>query len=127
MNPKKTAVVDTAPCPGAPDKLCGTVVCAEQKAIDKAREKGTPNLIGTQLLEKLEYRASDKRWRGKVFVPDFPGRFGAVMTPMPGGNTAEVKGCAFAGLICKRQLWERVSTAKQCSGFLRKEEVRKED
>lgn len=119
VNPKKTAVVDTAPC-GTDGRLCGTVVCATPEAIAKARDKGTANLVGTQLLERLQYRAKDKRWRGKVFVPDFPGRFEAVMTPMPGGDRAEVKGCALAGLLCKRQMWERVSVTNACSSYLRK-------
>lgn len=102
VNPKHTVIVDTAPCG---DRLCGTVACAAPAAIEKAREKGTPQLIGTQLLERLELR-SDGRWRGKVFVPDMQGRFGAVMTQLS-PDRIEVKGCILGGLLCKKQVWTR--------------------
>lgn len=113
INPKHTVVVDTAPCG---DRLCGTVACASSDAKEKAREKGTAQLVGTQLLERLQKRP-DGRWRGKVFVPDMKGRFDAVMTPLP-GDRIEVKGCILAGLVCKKQVWTRLP-ANSCEAELR--------
>lgn len=116
LNPKHTAVVDTAPC-GTDGRLCGTVVCASADAIEKAREKGTPQLVGTQLLERLQYKPKENRWRGKVFVPDFPGRFDAIMTSIS-ADKAEVRGCILGGLICKKQVWTRIP-ANSCEVHLR--------
>lgn len=116
LNPKRTAVVDTAPC-GTDGRLCGTVACAATDAIEKAREKGTAQLVGTQLLERLEYKPKEKRWRGKVFVPDFPGRFDAIMTPIS-YDRVEVKGCILGGLICKKQVWTRIAP-NSCDVHLR--------
>jgi uncharacterized protein (DUF2147 family) len=116
LNPKRTAVVDTAPC-GTDGRLCGTVACAATDAIEKAREKGTAQLVGTQLLERLEYKPKEKRWRGKVFVPDFPGRFDAIMTPIS-YDRVEVRGCILGGLICKKQMWTRIAP-NSCETHLR--------
>lgn len=113
VNPKHTAVVDTAPCG---NRLCGTVACASPEAIEKAREKGTTQLVGTQLLERLEQKP-DKRWRGKVFVPDMQGRFAAIMTPLS-NDRIEVKGCILGGLLCKKQVWTRIP-ANSCEVHLR--------
>lgn len=116
LNPKRTAVVDTAPC-GTDGRLCGTVACASADAIEKAREKGTQQLVGTQLLERLQYKPKEKRWRGKVFVPDFPGRFDAIMTSLS-AEKAEVKGCILGGLLCKKQVWTRIAP-NSCEAHLR--------
>ena len=58
VNPSNSVIIDIAPCAQA---LCGTVVWATPKAQQDAR-KGTPNLIGTQLLTDLQAMGSE--WEG---------------------------------------------------------------
>ena len=48
-NPDHSVIIDIAPCGGA---LCGTVSWATAEAQQDAK-KGTPNLIGSQLLTDL--------------------------------------------------------------------------
>lgn len=97
-NPDKTVIIDIAPCAGA---LCGTVVWATAQAQQDAK-KGTPNLIGTQLLTGLQ--AKGEIWQGKLFVPDqrlhATGKISAL-----GPDQLKVSGCEIG--ICKSQTWSR--------------------
>ena len=98
VNPSGSVIIDIAPCA---DALCGTVVWANAKAQQDAR-KGTPNLIGTQLLTGL--RPEDGQWEGKLFVPDQ--RLHATGKLAPAGpNQLKVSGCEIG--ICKSQVWSR--------------------
>ncbi|MEO1647807.1 MAG: DUF2147 domain-containing protein [Pseudomonadota bacterium] len=89
------------------DARCGTVVWASEKAKGDARKGGTEQLVGTQLLRKFREK-DNSRWRGKAFVPDMNKEFTGTITPID-FNTLEVKGCIIGGLICKTQVWTRVS------------------
>lgn len=103
VNPHNNVVVRAAPC-GA--NLCGRVAWASADAREDAREGGTAQLVGVQLLRN--YRpASDGRWAGTVFVPDMGRSFSSTVTPL-GGSTLKVQGCLVGGFFCRSQLWRRV-------------------
>lgn len=100
-NPKNTVHVDIRPCSAG---ACGYVVWASEKAKADAREGGTPNLIGLQLLRDF---AQDRKgvWRGKVFVPDLNRTFtGSAELANP--STLKAKGCFV--VLCKSQTWTRI-------------------
>lgn len=104
MNPHASVAVEIAPCAG---KICGRVVWASREAIADARDSGVAALVGTELLENYSPK-SDDSWSGHVFVPDLGGHFASTITPL-GPNTLRISGCMLAGLICKSQVWQRVS------------------
>lgn len=97
-NPSKSVIIDIAPCA---DALCGTVVWATAQAQQDAK-KGTPNLIGTQLLTGLH--AKGELWQGKLFVPDQRIHATAKIAP-EGAGQLKVSGCEIG--ICKSQVWSR--------------------
>jgi uncharacterized protein (DUF2147 family) len=100
VNPDHTVVVAIAPCGGS---LCGTVEWATAQAQQDAR-RGTPQLIGTQILTELQQDGS--MWKGKLFVPDADlhgeGKIEAIAD-----NQLKVEGCEFG--ICKSQVWTKVT------------------
>ena len=101
-NPSKSVIIEISPCAGA---LCGTVVWATAEAQQDAK-KGTPNLIGTQLLTGLQ--AKGELWQGKLFVPDQRLHATAKIAP-EGAGQLKVSGCEIG--ICKSQVWSRVEGA----------------
>ena len=96
-NPDHSVIVDVAPCEAA---LCGTVQWATEQAQQDAR-KGTPSLIGTQILTGLQQEGAI--WKGKLFVPDQNLRAEAKIEG--DGQQLKVSGCVLG--ICKSQLWVR--------------------
>ena len=102
-NPKGSVHVELKPCG---TEICGYVVYASPKAEKDAREAGTPKLVGMQLLRGFKVGA-DRIGRGKVFVPDLKGTFSGTAEQVD-ANTLRVKGCLFANVLCKTQLWTRV-------------------
>jgi len=54
----------------------------------------------------------DKRgsWRGRVFVPDLNAIFRGSAEMIDRG-TLRARGCLFANIICKSQIWTRVDGA----------------
>ena len=99
INPSKSVVIDIAPCS---DALCGTVAWATAKAQQDAK-KGTPNLIGTQLLTGLHSRGDI--WQGKLFVPD-QRLHATAKIASDGPQQLKVSGCEIG--ICKSQVWTRL-------------------
>lgn len=100
INPDRTVIVDIAQCENA---LCGTVAWASEQAKQDAR-KGTPTLVGTQLLTGL--KSNGTGWRGKLFVPDRRVRVTAKLR-LSGDQQLKVSGCAVGGLVCNAQVWTR--------------------
>lgn len=104
-NPSGSVRLRMARC-GA--QVCGTVVYANAKAKADAARGGTPNLVGTQLLE--EFKAQGPReWRGRVFVPDMNRRVTGTARLLEDGKSLRVEGCA-ARVVCRNQVWTRVKT-----------------
>ena len=102
MNPTATVEVEARPCGEA---VCGRVVWASPQAISDARDGGTPDLIGTELLR--DYRpVGSNQWRGTVFVPDMGRTFSSSMVELD-RNDLQISGCAVAGFICRKQIWHR--------------------
>ena len=102
-NPKNSVHVEIKPCPAG---ACGYVVWATDKAKQDAREGGTANLVGLQLLRDF---SQDKRgvWRGKVFVPDLNRTFTG-SAELSGPTILKAKGCFV--VLCKSQTWTRINT-----------------
>lgn len=102
-NPKNSVHVDIKPCAQG---ACGYVVWASPKAQRDAREGGTANLVGLQLFR--EFRPKKGRiWQGKVFIPDLNRTFTGTAEPID-GKTLRAKGCLFANVLCKSQVWTRI-------------------
>lgn len=103
-NPKNSVHVRIQPCGR---EMCGVVVWASARAQAKAREAGTPNLVGAQLFRQFQQQAGGT-WGGRVFVPDLartvPGTL-RVRSP----NAVEASGCVLGRLVCRSQTWTRVS------------------
>jgi uncharacterized protein (DUF2147 family) len=102
-NPRNSVHIRIQPCGPA---MCGTVVWASARALAKAREAGTPNLIGAQLFRQLR-PVGGSSWGGRVFVPDLQRTVAGRLSV--NGRSAVVSGCIAAGLVCRTQTWVRVS------------------
>lgn len=102
-NPKNSVHIRIQPCGG---NVCGTVVWANQKALEKARKAGTPNLIGKQLLQEFRAEAPDA-WGGRVFVPDLA-RTVSGRLKKAGPNSVVASGCLLGRFVCKSQTWTRI-------------------
>ena len=104
-NRPNTLVVSIAPCGNA---FCGTVVQADQAAKDSVKKAGTANLIGTRVLTGLRKSASDT-YTGDVFNPNLDIHAAGTIT-LVSPTVMIVKGCVFAGLICRQQHWTRIAS-----------------
>lgn len=104
-NPKDNVRVEIRPCGAA---ACGTVIWASPKAQAKAREAGTPSLVGTQVLKNLELDERRGVWRGKVFVPELNRNFTGIAEPVD-ATRLRAKGCVIGGFLCKSQVWTKVT------------------
>ena len=103
-NPKGSVIVEVQRCGSA---YCGTVQYAAPKARDSARKGGTPAIIGTRVLTGLTEQGNGT-FVGRAFDPKRNIQVPATVRQVD-ADTLFVKGCAAAGLICKQQLWKRVS------------------
>jgi uncharacterized protein (DUF2147 family) len=56
----------------------------------------------------INMRPSDSKWVGRIHDPDSGRNYDSVIA-MKGANSLRVQGCAFGGLFCGGQLWNRVS------------------
>jgi len=98
VNPGKSVIIEIAPCGEA---MCGTVAWASAQAQQDAK-KGTPNLIGMQLLTGLHPKGDI--WEGKLFIPDQRLHATAKINAEANGDL-KVSGCEIG--ICKSQVWTR--------------------
>lgn len=103
QNPRGSVRVRAGPCGAA---LCGWVVWASAQAIQDAREGGTEQLVGTEIMHNYK-QTSAAHWEGQVFVPDMGNRFFSTIRQIA-DDRIKVSGCILHGLICKSQLWERL-------------------
>jgi uncharacterized protein (DUF2147 family) len=56
----------------------------------------------------INMKASDKKWTGRIHDPD-SGRDYDSTIALKGPNTLRVQGCAFGGMFCGGQTWNRIS------------------
>ena len=101
-NPKGNVVIAVAPCGAA---YCGHVIAATAKAQASARKGGTNKLIGAELMSGFKPDGHGG-YRGRVFEPKRNLHGTATIRPI-GSDAIEVRGCAFAGLLCRSQRWSR--------------------
>ena len=104
-NPKDSVHIALKPCNG---QICGYVVWASPKAEAAAQKGGTPKLVGAQLLRGFVVDNAGVG-RGKVFVPDLNATF-AGSAQLIDARTLRAKGCLFANVLCKTQIWTRIDT-----------------
>lgn len=102
-NPKNSVHIDIQKCG---EFLCGRVVWANANAREDARNGGTKELIGSQLLRNFQ-PGKGGAWKGKVFVPDLNVTVSGT-AELVDANTLRARGCVFAGMGCKSQNWKRV-------------------
>lgn len=103
-NPKDSVRIRFSPC--GQDRVCGVVTWASDKAKEDARRGGTQQLVGTNLFRNFQ-RVAPGQYKGHVFVPDMNRTFSGHMEIK--GDSMIGKGCVLAGLICKQQVWTRIS------------------
>ena len=103
-NPKDSVRIRFSPC--GQDRMCGIVTWASDKAKADARRGGTDQLVGTNLFRNFK-RVAPGEYKGHVFVPDMNRTFSGHMEIK--GDSMIGKGCVLAGLICKQQVWTRIS------------------
>ena len=104
-NPKNSVHVQIQECGKA---ICGVVVWASPKAQADARKGGTDKLVGMQLLRNFT-PVKPGSWKGKVFVPDVNATFTGT-AELVDAQTLKARGCLFAGIACKTQLWKRLDS-----------------
>jgi uncharacterized protein (DUF2147 family) len=104
-NPKDSVHIALKPCNG---QICGYVIWASPKAEAAAQKGGTPKLVGAQLLRGFVVDDAGIG-RGKVFVPDLNATFGG-SAQLIDARTMRAKGCLFANVLCKTQIWTRIDT-----------------
>lgn len=104
INPKRTVTVVTSSCG---QLLCGTIVSATPEVQAIAKKAGAPPLVGSKLLRDYRQTGKDK-WQGKVFVPDRNASYYSTIKQL-NANQLKISGCILGGLLCKSQVWSRVS------------------
>jgi uncharacterized protein (DUF2147 family) len=101
-------------CGGA---LCGGIVWLKEPndpATGRPKtDKNNPDagrqskpLIGVQIVLGMKPTGTPDHWSGQVYNASDGKTYSGSFT-MTGANTAELKGCALGGLVCKGQTWTR--------------------
>lgn len=97
-------VVEIHPCAESADTLCGTIL----KAVDgKGREGGT-DFNGKLMLKDLKPKGDSKWGGGTIWAPDEDKTYNSKITELKDGSL-KVYGCLFKGMLCRGQVWQRVS------------------
>lgn len=101
-------------CGGA---ICGTLVWmaepldpeTKKPKIDKRNadaSKQSRPLIGIPIVLGMKPGSAPQTWEGDVYNAE-DGKTYSGSFALTGANTAQLKGCVLAGLICKAQTWTR--------------------
>ncbi|MEO7277798.1 MAG: DUF2147 domain-containing protein [Sphingomicrobium sp.] len=99
-NPSGTAIISVAPCGPL---LCGKVAWASDRG-QREVARNSPRVVGTTVLTGL--KPNRGRWLGSLYIPDDNIHVSARLQPL-GNRQLKLTGCAFAGLICRSQIWTR--------------------
>ncbi|GMG81186.1 DUF2147 domain-containing protein [Paralimibaculum aggregatum] len=90
--------IEIAPCNGAPERRCGTIVGAHAGA--------DPGFVGNPIITGMAPDGPG-RWRdGEIIRPGSGTRYSSSLEVE--GDRLKVKGCAVAGLFCGESVWVRV-------------------
>lgn len=100
-NPSGTAIIAIAPCGKA---LCGKVAWASERG-QREVARNSPKVVGTTVLTNLRLRGD--RWAGTLYIPDDNIIVSARLQVL-GPRQLRLTGCAFAGIFCRSQVWNRV-------------------
>jgi uncharacterized protein (DUF2147 family) len=106
------APVVAQPAPvAAPTTPLGVWATEENKGNVRVEACGT-NLCGYSINtnEKIliNMKPSDNKWTGQIHDPDSGRNYDSTIA-MKGANSMRVQGCAFGGMFCGGQTWNRVS------------------
>jgi uncharacterized protein (DUF2147 family) len=106
----KPAPVAAAPAP-LPTGPLGVWATEENKGNIRVENCGQ-NLCGYAVKtgEKIliDMKPTDSKWTGQIYDPDSGRNYDSTIT-MKGPNAIRVQGCAFGGMFCGGQTWNRVS------------------
>jgi uncharacterized protein (DUF2147 family) len=72
-----------------------------------AREAGVTTLVGTELLEDYRPIGAGK-WTGRVYIPDRRASYYSIIEQV-NRDRLKISGCILHGLLCKSQLWHRIT------------------
>jgi uncharacterized protein (DUF2147 family) len=108
-NPIGSAIIAIEPCGAA---LCGKVVWASKRGRQEVASH-THQVVGMTVLTAL--RPDRGHWSGSLYIPDDDIHVAAHLQPMARGQM-KLTGCAFAGLICRTQIWTRTEPPLPASG-----------
>jgi hypothetical protein len=113
--PAASTTANPAPVAAAPVQASASPIGVWATEEDKGEvriEQCGQNLCGFAVKsgEKIliNMKPSDSKWVGQIHDPD-SGRNYESMIAMKGANRLRVQGCAFGGLFCGGQIWNRVS------------------
>lgn len=99
--PSKGWLIEFKACESDANKLCGEVIAGEGK------DKGTGGpVVGVQMLYDLE-RASDTKWKGKMYNPGDGNVYAGSVTMLKDGRI-KMAGC-MAGILCRSEKWPRAA------------------
>jgi uncharacterized protein (DUF2147 family) len=108
--PPAPAPVAAAPTP-APTTPLGVWATEENKGNVRVEQCGQ-NLCGYAVKtgEKIliDMKPSNAKWTGQIHDPDSGKNYDSTVV-MKGPNAMRVQGCAFGGMFCGGQTWNRVS------------------
>ena len=107
INPQRSVAVEIQPCEPYREALCGYVRWASGQAIADAGKAGTTELVGSELMRDF-LPIGQRKWRGRLFVPDLRKRSKAELRWLESGRI-KITGCAAGKLLCRSQVWRRVS------------------
>jgi uncharacterized protein (DUF2147 family) len=114
--PVSAPVINTARPAAVPTSPLGVWSTEDDKGMVRIEACGD-NLCGTSVETKpgkkaekvlIDMKPVDGKWTGQIHDPD-SGRSYDSTIAMKGANTLKVQGCAFGGLFCGGQIWNRVS------------------
>jgi uncharacterized protein (DUF2147 family) len=109
MTPPAPTPVAAAPAPA--NTPLGIWATEENKGNVRVEQCGQ-NLCGYAVKtgEKIliNMKASDNKWTGQIHDPDSGRNYDSTIA-MKGPNALKVQGCAFGGMFCGGQTWNRVS------------------
>lgn len=100
-NPVGSAIIRVAECG---PQLCGTVVWASERG-KREVAANTSTIVGTTVLTDVK-AMSRNSWKATLFIPDDNMHVGAKLQ-LIGERKLKLTGCAFVGLLCRSQIWNR--------------------
>ena len=103
--------VRIAPCPGKPDRLCGTLFWLKTPADAQALDTKNPDarlkirpILGLPMIRDFKSQAAGRWTGGKIYDPDSGKTYDSKIS-INGNGTLKVEGCIL--MICQAQTWKR--------------------